>query len=1385
MILNKDVLINNIVTELSDNSTGEISPYDIRHNLLDIIDSVHVLLNNHNIKALNFDTPETRSVRVGTDALSKINLAGYFSIDNTAIGNSALKANYRGIHNTSVGSSSLFCNIYGENNVALGYLSLAGNTIGHGNIGVGNFALHNNKSGNFNIAIGHGAGYYAKDVSNKLFIASHNVDSNYICDNNDGVGLTPLVYGDLDTLKFGIGVNELHSHGTLQVGGHITPSINESHNLGSNDYKFQNLHLSSGIYFNQELYFKQTKYTDVSLHGNLKPYYNNNYSIGTPDNVWNFGYFNNIYVSGLATINRFNAIESCNYFCKTINLASSGNISLDGGGPVSLYDYSGEQSPITSNCGYLNDEQLSGAGFSVNSSGTSTLNSANYNRRAVWGFLSGFGNLTTVGTNGGKSAYGTYDQSGNVFEWVSENVNDEKSVIRGGSFRSTYYADNQLNNLSKDAPQSRYEILTNNVSFDISFRLASYTNPLNLDDFVIINYAGNLADENGYGNVNEQYQISKYPITNEEYVDFLNSVAKTDTYNLYYLLSDNYYGITRSGQDGSWIYSVKNNMDKKPCVRLSWFTCARYCNWLHNNKPTGAQDSSTTEDGAYYLNGKTAGSIVDRNQGAKYFIPSENQWYKAAYYKSNGFDSGYWTYATQSDTPPTFIGATQTGDGVVPFYVREYYFKFFPSYDGFECSKSDDTGFWNSNISVHLSSGTHLATDLVIFPSSINIVNDSGCFGFFSKEEDIFFSHKDILSHPPYSHPSGYLAGVGNVNFYAESGVFSDFIINLASPESGVSVRQRFLNGIKNKTIDPINNKDILNGFEIEYIDNANSLVYGPISDRLVIGSYENTSDMVNTLTVMKSNSEEGIVGISDLTPNSEFTIPETSLNIRSSKNAIGRFTAENEADTISAIQLLGPSNCLVSGLEINYHNGSGISDISMFVNSEKDIFFRFYENKTVGLLNSSGSKPPLGDMLTMGDIHNNHALISMYENSNIIDSRPRHSKIYVKQKIAPSQEHTIYVIDGSGNLHDLIVNPLDVTDGRALYTDDSGNTFGGLYCPDKRDDLNNVARNTAIGYKSLSNISSGDDNTIFGFTSGSGITTGSRNSIFGSYSANSVVDGNDNIIIGSYNLANSNRSVSSNILIGNKIGADINSDHNFIIGDDDIILLEGKLGPNNSNKYLSMPSGGKFILQDSNNVDHLRLQAKYFDVIDSAGNDYPDSNFSFRFIGNETSEILKLNHSADPLNVSPLYKEPLTPRPFMELLGDFKLLGSIRFYDQTSLSSASFLDEIESLNSEFDDIKSEFSDTKNQLNDLQNSFVEGYVNEKIEAPISAENPTTGTLYLRDKNWQNPESKTVTLVNRDATLSIHSGAYVIAIVINDEFRPLWISASDTTCQCCR
>jgi formylglycine-generating enzyme required for sulfatase activity len=160
--------------------------------------------------------------------------------------------------------------------------------------------------------------------------------------------------------------------------------------------------------------------------------------------------------------------------------------------------------------------------------------------------------------------------------------------------------------------------------------------------------------------------MDKYDVTTAQYTQFLNALAATDSYGLY-ATSDNSgtsmatafptVGITRSGSSGSYTYSVIGN-GNVPVFDVSWGDAARFSNWLQNGQPTGAEGSGTTETGAYTLNGaiSTAALMaITRNAGAKYVIPSEDEWYKSAYYKGGGTNAGYWTYATQGNTVPSNV----------------------------------------------------------------------------------------------------------------------------------------------------------------------------------------------------------------------------------------------------------------------------------------------------------------------------------------------------------------------------------------------------------------------------------------------------------------------------------------------------------------------------------------------------------------------------------------------------------------------------------------------------------------------------------------------------------------------------------------------------------
>ena len=150
------------------------------------------------------------------------------------------------------------------------------------------------------------------------------------------------------------------------------------------------------------------------------------------------------------------------------------------------------------------------------------------------------------------------------------------------------------------------------------------------------------------GAVADAYRISKYEVTNSQYAEFLNVKAASDPFELYNTsMGDDVIsgGIKRSGPSSSYSYAATGGFEDKPVVYVSFWDAVRFANWLHNG-----QGSGDTETGAYTLaSDGIANNTVVRNLGAKVFVPSESEWYKAAYY--DPALPGYYEYPAGTDTP--------------------------------------------------------------------------------------------------------------------------------------------------------------------------------------------------------------------------------------------------------------------------------------------------------------------------------------------------------------------------------------------------------------------------------------------------------------------------------------------------------------------------------------------------------------------------------------------------------------------------------------------------------------------------------------------------------------------------------------------------------------
>ncbi len=165
----------------------------------------------------------------------------------------------------------------------------------------------------------------------------------------------------------------------------------------------------------------------------------------------------------------------------------------------------------------------------------------------------------------------------------------------------------------------------------INLDFVSVGDPGNDPDDEVMNYDGTT----GYGSVDYGYRIGKYEVAENQW----DAVVAADANDL---LDD----------PGWW-------SGDQPVVRISWHEAAMFCNWL---------TSGDVGEGAYAINGSGEVTGIDRDSavstyGTVYVIPTEDEWYKAAYYDPNKpGGAGYWDYPTQHDDPEVPDGIDFAGD---------------------------------------------------------------------------------------------------------------------------------------------------------------------------------------------------------------------------------------------------------------------------------------------------------------------------------------------------------------------------------------------------------------------------------------------------------------------------------------------------------------------------------------------------------------------------------------------------------------------------------------------------------------------------------------------------------------------------------------------------
>jgi hypothetical protein len=176
-------------------------------------------------------------------------------------------------------------------------------------------------------------------------------------------------------------------------------------------------------------------------------------------------------------------------------------------------------------------------------------------------------------------------------------------------------------------------------------------------DFVNVGNAGNANDAGAgggsysspYGGVAYDYRIGTYEISQDM--------------------------ITKATNLGMTNVTAGAHTGDKPAANMSWYEAAAFVNWLNTSKGYQAAYNLSFSSGwsmtlwgasEQASTGVDSGTNPYRHKDAFYFLPSEDEWYKAAYHQNDGVTANYWDYATGSNTIPTAV-ASGTGAGTAVF----------------------------------------------------------------------------------------------------------------------------------------------------------------------------------------------------------------------------------------------------------------------------------------------------------------------------------------------------------------------------------------------------------------------------------------------------------------------------------------------------------------------------------------------------------------------------------------------------------------------------------------------------------------------------------------------------------------------------------------------
>lgn len=169
----------------------------------------------------------------------------------------------------------------------------------------------------------------------------------------------------------------------------------------------------------------------------------------------------------------------------------------------------------------------------------------------------------------------------------------------------------------------------------------------------------------GRGSVGYEYRIGRTEVTTAQWMEFYNTFsARPDPVPSSVLPVPIVWGAEVDPNYGGpgVRYRLKNipNAGEMPTYNVTWRTAARFCNWQHNNKSSdlsaianGAYDTSTFMD---FDENRRFTDQATRSPGARYWIPSLDEWMKASHWSPANTNLDGWYLAPNATDGPLMYG---------------------------------------------------------------------------------------------------------------------------------------------------------------------------------------------------------------------------------------------------------------------------------------------------------------------------------------------------------------------------------------------------------------------------------------------------------------------------------------------------------------------------------------------------------------------------------------------------------------------------------------------------------------------------------------------------------------------------------------------------------